>query len=83
MRCVRSSAHLRLRTRAHKLVFTPLGLSLKPTRNSWYTLIVEIYGHTPSSSELNRDIWLIYGRFGILTGSFSLIYGTCPSRKAT
>lgn len=23
MRCVRSSAHLRLRTRAHKLVFTP------------------------------------------------------------
>lgn len=28
MRCVKSSAHLRLRTRAHKLVFTPLGLSL-------------------------------------------------------
>ena len=65
MRCVRSSAHLRLRTRAHKLVFTPLGLSFEtnsellihPNRRNLWTI--------PSSSELNRDIWLIYGRFGI------------------
>lgn len=49
MRCVKSSAHLRLRTRAHKLVFTPRivietnsKLSIHPNhRNAWtYTQFI-------------------------------------------
>ena len=82
MRCVRCPAHLRPRTRAHKLAFTPQ-IVIETNRNSRDTLIVEMHGHTLSSSKLNRDIWLIYGRLDILTGGFSLIYGTCLTRKVT
>ncbi len=57
MRCVRSPAHLRPRTRAHKLAFTPR-IVIETNRNSRDTLIVEMHGHTLSSSKLNRDIWL-------------------------
>ena len=57
MRCVRSPAHLRPRMRAHKLAFTPQ-IVIETNRNSRDTLIIEMHGHTPSSSKLNRDIWL-------------------------